>query len=173
MKADYIQNLDEAEYSVAFFMYLVIQGIEPSRISILTATQAQSDLIQEIIIKKTSWHKSFGKPGSIGYLMESQSLTNDYVILSLVRSQDPGILAEADSTAVALSHARLGLFVLCNVDLFKKVEHFKHALSAVKDKTHKLIVKDQKKDKPIANYEELYKLVQDLFQKHQESQPTN
>jgi intron-binding protein aquarius len=154
-------------------MYLVMQGVEPSRISILTATQAQADLIQEIIIKKTSWHKSFGKPANVSNLMDSQSLTNDYVILSLVRSQAPGILSEPDATVVALSHARVGLFVLCNLDLFKKLEHFKHVISAVKDKTHKLIAKDHTKDKSILNYEELYKMVQELFQKHQEGQSSN
>lgn len=153
-------------------MYLILQGVQPSQVSILTATQAQADLIQEIVTKKTSWHKSFGRPAHIATLEQSQSLTNDYVIVSFVRSTDPGILAEPDTLIVALSHARVGQFILCNLELFKKLEHFKHVLSAIKEKTHKLVPRVQKKDTPVSNYEELYKLVQDIFQKTQAG-PTN
>ena len=42
----YIQNLAEAEFAVATFMYLRLRGVAASRISIITTYNGQKDLLQ-------------------------------------------------------------------------------------------------------------------------------
>ena len=44
----YIQNLAEAEFTVATFMYMRLQGIAASRISIITTYNGQRDLIADV-----------------------------------------------------------------------------------------------------------------------------
>lgn len=163
ISAHFYQNLDEAEYSVALFMYLVLRGVKPHAISILTATKSQEALVNEILIKKTSWHSSFGLPRNVSYVGESPVHSNDFVIVSLVRSSLPGLAGYPEWLATTFSQAKLGLYVLCNLELFSKVEPLARVLALAADKTHKLAVEMAGQHRQIDSYADLYKVNQELF----------
>lgn len=146
-------------------MYLVLNGVEPSKITILTATRAQERLIKEVLEKKTSWHSRFGLPRTIGYIVDVQSHSNDYVIASFVRSSSPGLASHPDWLATLLGQAKLGLFVLCNADLFSQVEPVQKLLQIAGNRNHKLELNCQGHQKAVDSYQDLYKVVQDLFSK--------
>ena len=56
----YIQNLAEAEYAVATFMYMRLKGIPASKISIITTYNGQKDLIHDVIKQRCSSSPLFG-----------------------------------------------------------------------------------------------------------------
>ena len=48
----YIQNLSEAEFVVATFMYMRLRGIPASKISIITTYNGQKDLIGDVVAQR-------------------------------------------------------------------------------------------------------------------------
>ena len=48
----YIQNLAEAEYVVATYMYMRLQGIPASKISIITTYNGQKDLLTDVAMQR-------------------------------------------------------------------------------------------------------------------------
>jgi len=63
-----------------------------------------------------------------------QGSQNDYVILSLVRTRHVGHLRDVRRLVVAMSRARLGLYVLARVTLFSKCRELTPAFNLVSDK---------------------------------------
>jgi len=61
----YIQNLAEAEFVVATYMYMRLQGIAASRISIITTYNGQRDLIDDIVQQRCAWSAQFGTPAKV------------------------------------------------------------------------------------------------------------
>ncbi|CAN0400739.1 unnamed protein product, partial [Scytosiphon promiscuus] len=55
----------------------------------------------------------FGEPGRIATVDKYQGQQNDYVLLSLVRTRTVGHVRDVRRLVVALSRARLGLYVFC------------------------------------------------------------
>jgi intron-binding protein aquarius len=117
----FIQNLGEAEYAVALYQYMRLLGYPASKISILAAYYGQKVLIEEILHKRCDSAKRdaaiFGRPGCVSTVDQYQGEQNDYVIVSLVRSGSIGYLRDGRRITVALSRARLGLYVLGRAEL--------------------------------------------------------
>ena len=63
-----------------------------------------------------------------------QGSQNDYVILSLVRTRHVGHLRDVRRLVVAMSRARLGLYVLARVSLFSKCRELTPAFTLVSNK---------------------------------------
>ncbi|KAI8808929.1 intron-binding protein aquarius-like protein [Cladochytrium replicatum] len=114
----FIQNLGEAEYVVAVFMYMRLLGYPAERIAILTTYNGQKELINDVVTKRCAWHPLFGKPGKISTVDKFQGQQADYVLLSLVRTKTVGHLRDVRRLIVAMSRARLGLYIFCRVKLF-------------------------------------------------------
>lgn len=164
--AGYYQNLEEAELAVAIFMYLVLQGYSRERIVILTTYKGQKDLICEIVNKKAAWHEQFGSPSRVATIDKYQGQHNDIVILSLVRTKSPGFIIDEKRLVVALSRASLGLFILGNVELFRKQKEFEVVFENLKDKGHELrVANSEGLEESVSSSADLYAINKKCFQK--------
>lgn len=115
----FFQNLGEAEYVVSVFMYMRLLGYPAEKISILTTYNGQKQLIRDVIAKKCSNNPLFGRPSKVTTVDKFQGQQNDYILLSLVRSKVVGHLRDVRRLVVAMSRARLGLYVFCRRSLFE------------------------------------------------------
>jgi intron-binding protein aquarius len=113
----FIQNLGEAEYSVQLFMYMRLIGYPLNKICILTTYNGQKELLIDILNKRCKWNPTFGMP-IVDTVDRFQGREKDYVILSLVRTKSVGHLKDVTRLVVAMSRARLGLYVFCRSQLF-------------------------------------------------------
>ena len=59
------QNLAEAEYAVALFMFLRLQGYPPDRIAILTTYNGQKHLIRDVLARRCGRNLVFGLPEKV------------------------------------------------------------------------------------------------------------
>ncbi|KAJ3334362.1 hypothetical protein HDU76_000055 [Blyttiomyces sp. JEL0837] len=115
----FLQNLGEAEYIVATYQYMRLQGYPASKISILTTYNGQKALIDDVLERRCRWNPLFGLPQHVSTVDKFQGQQNDYVLLSLVRTRTVGHLRDPRRLIVALSRARLGLYVFCRRRLFE------------------------------------------------------
>ncbi|KAI4803943.1 hypothetical protein KUCAC02_025588 [Chaenocephalus aceratus] len=107
----FYQNLAEAEYSVALFMYMRLLGYPADRISILTTYNGQKHLIRDVINQRCAGNPFFSQPNKVTTVDRFQGQQNDYIILSLVRTKAVGHLRDVRRLVVAMSRARLGLYI--------------------------------------------------------------
>lgn len=114
----FIQNLGEAEYAVALYQYMRLLGYPASSITILAAYAGQRALIRDVLDHRCKTNRLFGLPRSVSTVDKYQGEQNDYVILSLTRTKTPGYLRDIRRLTVALSRARLGLYILGRRTLF-------------------------------------------------------
>ncbi|KAL6742113.1 hypothetical protein Aduo_015304 [Ancylostoma duodenale] len=115
----YYQNLGEAEYAVALFTYMRILGYPADKISIITTYNGQAQLIRDVVARRCANNPLIGAPAKISTVDKYQGQQNDYIILSLVRTYNIGHIRDVRRLVVALSRARLGLYVLCRASLFR------------------------------------------------------
>ena len=130
----FYQNLEEAEYAVSLYMYLIMKGVNSDRITILSTYNGQKNLIKEILNKKCSWHKKFGKPKKVTTVDRYQGQQNDFVIISLVRTKNYGFIKDQRRFVVAMSRARLGLYVLGNLKLWGNCKDISVAIQLFKQR---------------------------------------
>jgi intron-binding protein aquarius len=114
----YYQNLGEAEYIVAVYQYMRLMGYPAEKISIITTYNGQKQLIEDIVSQRCK-QSIFGPPASISTVDRFQGQQNDYILLSLVRSEAVGHVRDLRRLVVALSRARLGLYIFCRKELFE------------------------------------------------------
>ncbi|PBP15776.1 hypothetical protein BUE80_DR013525 [Diplocarpon rosae] len=108
-------NLMEAEMVAGFFNYLKLNGVDPSKITILTFYNGQRKLIiktlkQHVGLRDVVYFKVFT-------VDSYQGEENDVILLSLVRSNNSmgiGFLDNKNRLVVALSRARRGLYLFGN-----------------------------------------------------------
>eukprot|EP00624_Nannochloropsis_granulata_P002947 evm.model.NODE_24912_length_16274_cov_19.668367.6 len=116
----FYQNLGEAEYVVGLFMFMRLCGYPAEKISILTTYNGQKSLIQDVLRQRCGgggfW---YGAPLAVETVDRYQGQQNDYVLLSLVRTRSVGHLRDVRRLVVAMSRARLGLYVFCRLKLFE------------------------------------------------------
>ena len=108
-------NIHEAKYVAALCRYLILQGYDPSQITVLTMYSGQ------LMQLKHNMPRNIYKGIRVTTVDNFQGEENDIVILSLVRSNDQGhigFVASDNRICVALSRAKLGLYVLGNFAIF-------------------------------------------------------
>ncbi len=115
----FYQNLGEAEFVVATFMYMRLIGYPAEKISILTTYNGQKHLIRDVVSARCANNPLIGMPHKITTVDKYQGQQNDYILLSLVRTHNIGHLRDVRRLVVAMSRARLGLYVFARVSLFK------------------------------------------------------
>uniref|UniRef100_A0A183J7H6 AQR helicase n=1 Tax=Soboliphyme baturini TaxID=241478 RepID=A0A183J7H6_9BILA len=115
----FYQNLAEAEYAVAIYTYMRLIGYPAEKISILTTYNGQKYLLRDIVRRRCSDNPIIGEPRKVTTVDKYQGQQNDYVILSLVRTATVGHLRDVRRLIVAMSRARLGLYVLARLSLFR------------------------------------------------------
>ncbi len=115
----FYQNLGEAEYIAALYCYMRLCGYPAEKISVLTTYNGQKALLRDVLRRRCAAHPSLGMPLAIETVDRYQGQQNDYVLLSLVRTRNVGHLRDVRRLVVAMSRARLGLYVFCRQQLFE------------------------------------------------------
>ena len=136
----FIQNLGEAEFAVALYQYMRLLGYPASKISIMTTYAGQRALIRDVLTHRCANNRLFGMPRIVTTVDKYQGEQNDYVILSLVRTTRPGYLRDLRRLTVALSRARLGLYVLGRRSVFESSADFLNAFDLLFRRPSELLV---------------------------------
>ncbi len=89
------------------------------KISILTTYNEQKQLINDIMYTRCFKNPLFGKPAHITTVDKFQGQQNDYILLSLVRTNNVGYLRDLRRLIVALSRSKLGLYIFGNKQLYE------------------------------------------------------
>eukprot|EP01012_Entosiphon_sulcatum_P009985 TRINITY_DN1576_c0_g1_i1.p1 TRINITY_DN1576_c0_g1~~TRINITY_DN1576_c0_g1_i1.p1 ORF type:complete len:1408 (-),score=401.30 TRINITY_DN1576_c0_g1_i1:99-4226(-) len=122
----FFQNLGEAEFVVSMYMYMRLLGYPAEKITILTTYNGQKYLIRDVLNHRCGADTIFGPPPKVTTVDKFQGRQNDYVLLSLVRTDTSiGHIRDVRRLIVAVSRARLGLYVFCRVGFFKNVPELK------------------------------------------------
>ncbi|KKK23443.1 DEAD helicase superfamily protein [Aspergillus ochraceoroseus] len=136
----FIQNLGEAEYAVAIYQYMRLLGYPASKISILATYAGQTALIKDVLNHRCAKNSLFGMPKIVTTVDKYQGEQNDYVILSLTRTRTVGYLRDVRRLTVALSRARLGLYVLGRREVFESCYELKPAFDLLLQRPDKLML---------------------------------
>lgn len=143
----FIQNLGEAEYAVAIYQYMRLLGYPAAKITILTTYAGQRALIKNVLSHRCAQNRLFGMPRHVTTVDKYQGEQNDCknsqrstknhgrllftlvldIILSLTRTSRVGYLRDIRRLTVALSRARLGLYILGRRAVFEGCHELKEA----------------------------------------------
>ncbi|KAF5617797.1 NAM7-nonsense-mediated mRNA decay [Fusarium sp. NRRL 52700] len=108
-------NPDEADMIVGFVRYLVQNGIDPERITILTFYKGQVALVMEKLRRDLYLElQNPLKKWSVRTVDGFQGEENDVILLSLVRTLGPGFIGNANRANVGTSRARCAMYVFGN-----------------------------------------------------------
>ncbi|CAJ1933008.1 unnamed protein product [Sphenostylis stenocarpa] len=116
----FYQNEGEAEYVVSVYIYMRLLGYPANKISILTTYNGQKLLIRDVINRRCVPYHFIGPPSKVTTVDKFQGQQNDFILLSLVRTRFVGHLRDVRRLVVAMSRARLGLYVFCRRSLFEQ-----------------------------------------------------
>lgn len=116
----FYQNEGEAEYVVSVYIYMRLLGYPANKISILTTYNGQKLLIRDVINRRCIPYDFIGPPSKVTTVDKFQGQQNDFILLSLVRTRFVGHLRDVRRLVVAMSRARLGLYVFCRRSLFEQ-----------------------------------------------------
>ncbi|XP_037087891.1 RNA helicase aquarius-like [Pollicipes pollicipes] len=134
----FFQNLAEAEYVVAVYMYMRLLGYPADKISILTTYNGQKMLIRDVINQRCANNPVMGQPCKVDTVDKYQGQQNDYILLSLVRTKAVGHLRDVRRLVVAMSRARLGLYVFARLALFQNCFELTPAFSLLAERPAQL-----------------------------------
>ncbi|KAG9456332.1 hypothetical protein H6P81_000840 [Aristolochia fimbriata] len=115
----FYQNEGEAEYIVSVYIYMKLLGYSGSKISILTTYNGQKLLIRDVVNRRCTTC-GIEPPHKITTVDKYQGQQNDFILLSLVRTRFVGHLRDVRRLVVAMSRARLGLYIFCRRSLFEQ-----------------------------------------------------
>ncbi len=100
-------------------MYLRLLGYPSEKISILTTYNGQKHLIRDVINSRCGENPLIGKPFKVTTVDKYQGQQNDFILISLVRTKAVGHFRDVRRLVVAMSRARLGLYVFGRASLFR------------------------------------------------------
>lgn len=124
----FFQNLAEAEYVVTLYQYMRLLGYPAHKISMLTTYNGQKALLKDVVERRCAHHPAFGVPHKIATVDKYQGQQNDYILLSLVRTRAVGHIRDVRRLVVALSRARLGLYIFGRAELFANCYELRPAM---------------------------------------------
>jgi intron-binding protein aquarius len=133
----FYQNLGEAEYVVAVYQFMRLMGYPAKKISIITTYNGQKHLIRDIVDQRCRG-PLFGRPAAITTVDKYQGQQNDYILLSMVRTESVGHIRDIRRLVVAMSRARLGLYVFCRQSIFENCHELSQTFNILKTKPSKL-----------------------------------
>eukprot|EP01063_Lacrimia_lanifica_P019949 TRINITY_DN27345_c0_g1_i1.p1 TRINITY_DN27345_c0_g1~~TRINITY_DN27345_c0_g1_i1.p1 ORF type:complete len:1450 (+),score=554.59 TRINITY_DN27345_c0_g1_i1:66-4415(+) len=133
----FYQNLQEAEYVVCLYKYMRLLGYPADKISVLTTYKGQLHLLKDVFNHRCKGDL-YGEHPRISTVDRYQGQQNDFVLLSLVRTERAGHLCDVRRLVVALSRARLGLYIFGTLPLFSKIWELKPAFDMLARNPHQL-----------------------------------
>lgn len=154
----FYQNLGEAEYIVAVYMYMRLIGYSKDRITILTTYNGQRELIKDVLNRRCSKFEMFGNC-KVSTVDKYQGQQNDIILLSLVRTKSIGHLRDLNRFIVALSRARYGFYIFGRMELFKNNEETKKTFEILLQRPKNLILKIGDEEKEMKDVIEMGKFV--------------
>lgn len=113
-------NIGEATMIVKFVTYLILNGVQPEKITILTFYNGQRRKLFSIFRQEPELKNYNMSTLQVVTVDSYQGEENDVVILSLVRNNEMGkigFLNVENRVCVALSRARLGFYMFGNASL--------------------------------------------------------
>ena len=129
-------NLHEAKFLAALTTYLIKQGYAPEQITVLTTYTGQMFLLRQFM------PKSNFEGVRITPVDNYQGEENDIILLSLVRSNEEGkigFLQTRNRVCVALSRAKMGLYVIGNMELMSEASILWSSIVRYLTETSKLV----------------------------------
>ncbi|BBN15051.1 intron-binding protein aquarius [Marchantia polymorpha subsp. ruderalis] len=156
----FYQNLGEAEYVVSVFQYMRLLGYPANKITILSTYNGQKHLIRDVIERRCAHHPLFGRPSKITTVDRFQGQQNDFILLSLVRTRMVGHLRDVRRLVVAMSRARLGLYVFCRRSLFEQCYELQPTFQLLLQRPDRLAIV------PDENCQPSQRLVNDIGRAH-------
>jgi intron-binding protein aquarius len=154
----FFQNLGEAEYAVAIYQYMRLLGYPASKISLLATYAGQRALIRDVLSHRCAKNRLFGLPRIVTTVDKYQGEQNDCelpfcvlqslrktnyladVILSLTRTNRVGYLRDIRRLTVALSRARLGLYILGRRQVFEDCYELRDAFRVLLQRPDQLLL---------------------------------
>ncbi|POS87365.1 DEAD helicases superfamily protein-like protein, partial [Erysiphe pulchra] len=136
----FTQNLGEAEYAVAIYQYMRLLGYPAAKISILATYAGQRALLKDVLNHRCARNSLFGFPKIVTTVDKYQGEQNDYVILSLTRTSRVGYLRDVRRLTVALSRARLGLYIIGRRAVFESCSELRPAFDILFQRPDKLML---------------------------------
>lgn len=147
----FYQNLAEAEYIVQTYMYMRLLGYPADRISILTTYNGQKSLIRDILDQRCARNLLFGLPAKVSTVDKFQGQQNDFILLSLVRTRTAGHLRDLRRLVVAMSRARLGMYIFGRISLFTNCFELTRTFNQLLQKpTHLQLLPQEKRPMDVA-----------------------
>ncbi|EGC40086.1 hypothetical protein DICPUDRAFT_147081 [Dictyostelium purpureum] len=134
----YYQNLGEAEYIVATYQFMRAIGYPSDKITVLTTYNGQKQLLREVFQAKCK--SNYGMPHKITTIDKYQGQQNDIILLSLVRTKSYGHLRDPRRLIVAMSRARLGLYVFCKKQFWRNCYETSLVFSKLLKRPDKLVI---------------------------------
>lgn len=113
-------------------------GYPAEKITILTTYNGQKHLIRDVVEQRCASNPFIGRPSKISTVDKFQGQQNDYILLSLVRTKTVGHIRDVRRLIVAMSRARLGLYVFCRQNLFSSCYELQHTFSLLNKHPNKL-----------------------------------
>ena len=125
----FYQNVAEAEFVVSVYEYMRRVGYPAGSIVLLTTYNGQKALLRDVLRARAHANPSLGEPAAVETVDRFQGQQADYVLLSLVRTRAVGHVRDVRRIVVALSRARLGLYIHAHTRLFHGALELAPALS--------------------------------------------
>eukprot|EP01029_Cantina_marsupialis_P007120 TRINITY_DN1785_c0_g2_i1.p1 TRINITY_DN1785_c0_g2~~TRINITY_DN1785_c0_g2_i1.p1 ORF type:complete len:1334 (+),score=432.24 TRINITY_DN1785_c0_g2_i1:119-4120(+) len=119
-RAWFYQNPREAAWIVTTFKFLRLVGHPADKISILTTYNGQRFLLEDMFNKMSRDEQACYERPKISTVDKFQGQQNDIIMLSLVRSKTVGHLRDIRRLVVAMSRAKLGLYIFGQKKLFSQ-----------------------------------------------------
>jgi intron-binding protein aquarius len=150
--AYFFQNLGEAEYLVQTYMYMRLMGYPAEKISIITTYNGQKALLRDVIEARCANHPLFGPPRDISTVDKFQGQQNDYILLSMVRSKFAGHVRDVRRLVVAMSRARLGLYIFGRRALFQNTYELSRTFTPLLRRPTNLLIAPHETSYPGSHY---------------------
>lgn len=144
----YYQNKGEAEFVVALFKYMRMLGYPGEQITILTTYNGQKQLLRDLVERECNKDAYIGRPSKVTTVDKFQGQQNDYILLSLVRTKTVGHLRDIRRLVVAMSRARLGLYVFGRFGLFSNCFELQNSMKLFKSRPQSLCLMSAQENYP-------------------------
>lgn len=119
-------------------MYMRLLGYPADKITMLTTYNGQKHLLRDVVEQRCASNPFIGRPHKITTVDKFQGQQNDYILLSLVRTKTVGHLRDVRRLVVALSRARLGLYIFAREHNFSNCYELTNAFKLLLSRPRQL-----------------------------------
>ncbi|KAJ2745054.1 hypothetical protein GGI20_002463 [Coemansia sp. BCRC 34301] len=166
----FYQNLAEAEYVVALYQFMRLMGYSADRIAILTTYNGQRALIRDVLDRRCKPQSFLGYPKTVATVDQYQGQQSDFVLLSLVRTRAVGHVRDLRRLTVALSRARLGLYVFGCRSVFESCFELQPTMKRLLANGDRLVLcPEDNLERVVGGLEDMGQLVYQMIDAHVKS----